>query len=138
MLTSQLRGEHVAEALGHVVGLTSLLAGALLVLDGGLQLLDLTQVLLDGLHGLGVGAVGVVERNLELVDVGLELLLHAEGLLLGLGLGLKGSLHGLKSTSVVLAGVLELILLLSKTAVDLGADLRQLQLGADDLGLLLF
>merc|ERR1719295_525270 len=116
----------------------SLLAGALLILDGGLQLLDLSQVFLDGLHGLGVGAVGVVKRDLQLVDVGLELLLHAKGLLLGLGLGLQGSLHGLESAGVVLAGVLELILLLSKTAVDLGADLRQLQLGADDLGLLLF
>merc|ERR1719295_2143716 len=116
----------------------SLLAGALLILDGGLQLLDLSQVFLDGLHGLGVGAVGVVKRDLQLVDVGLELLLHAKGLLLGLGLGLQGSLHGLESAGVVLAGVLKLILLLGKTAVDLGAALRQLQLGADDLGLLLF
>merc|ERR1719447_2378629 len=134
----RLGGEHVATALGHVVGLASLLAGALLILDGGLQLLDLSQVFLDGLHGLGVGAVGVVKRDLQLVDVGLELLLHAKGLLLGLGLGLQGSLHGLESAGVVLAGVLELILLLGQTAVDLGADLRQLQLGADDLGLLLF
>merc|ERR1719447_2207878 len=134
----QLGGEHVAAALGHVVGLAGLLAGALLVLDGGLELLDLAQVLLDLLHGLGVGAVGVVQRHLQLVDVGLELLLHAEGLLLGLGLGLQGSLHGLEGASVVLAGVLELVLLLGQTAIDLGADLRQLQLGADDLGLLLF
>merc|ERR1719447_1452014 len=134
----QLGGEHVAAALGHVVGLAGLLAGALLVLDGGLELHDLAQVLLDLLHGLGVGAVGVVQRHLQLVDVGLELLLHAEGLLLGLGLGLQGSLHGLEGASVVLAGVLELVLLLGQTAIDLGADLRQLQLGADDLGLLLF
>merc|ERR1719289_213563 len=125
-------------ALGHVVGLAGFLAGALLVLDGGLELLDLSQVLLDGLHGLGVGAVGVVQGHLQLIDVGLELLLHAKSLLLGLGLGLQGSLHGLKGAGVVLAGVLELILLLGQTAVDFGADLRQLQLGADDLGLLLF
>merc|ERR1719462_539674 len=84
----QLGGEHVAATLGHVVGLTSLLASALFVLDGGLQLLDLAQVLLDGLHGLGVGAVGVVERDLQLVDVSLQLLLHAKSLLFGLGLGL--------------------------------------------------
>merc|ERR1719289_176907 len=125
-------------ALGHVVGLAGFLAGALLILDGGLELLDLSQVLLDGLHGLGVGAVGVVQGHLQLVDVGLELLLHAKSLLLGLGLGLQGSLHGLEGAGVVLAGVLELILLLGQTAVDFGADLRQLQLGADDLGLLLF
>merc|ERR1719447_2414871 len=134
----QLGGEHVAAALGHVVGLAGLLAGAMFILDGSLELLDLAQVLLDLLHGLGVGAVGVVQRHLQLVDVGLELLLHAEGLLLGLGLGLQGSLHGLEGASVVLAGVLKLVLLLGQTAIDLGADLRQLQLGADDLGLLLF
>merc|ERR1719435_628246 len=133
----QLGGEHVATTLGHVVGLAGFLAGALLILDGGLELLDLSQVLLDGLHGLGVGAVGVVQRDLQLVDVGLELLLHAKRLGLGLGLGLQRSLHGLESAGVVLAGILELVLLLGQTAIDLGADLRQLQLGADDLSLFL-
>merc|ERR1719435_45270 len=102
----QLGGEHVASTLGHVVGLAGFLTGALLILDGGLELLDLSQVLLDGLHGLGVGAVGVVQRDLQLVDVGLQLLLHAKSLGLGLGLGLQRSLHGLES-----AGDLSLFLL---------------------------
>merc|ERR1719435_384283 len=131
----QLGGEHVATTLGHVVGLAGFLTGALLILDGGLELLDLSQVLLDGLHGLGVGTVGVVQRHLQLVDVGLQLLFHAKSL--GLGLGLQRSLHGLESAGAVLAGILELVLLLGQTAIDLGADLRQLQLGADDLSLLL-
>merc|ERR1719249_34982 len=133
----QFGSEHVATALGHVVGLASLLAGALLILDGGLQLLDLSQVFLDGLHGLGVGAVGMIQGHLQLVNVGLELLLHAKGLLLGLGLGLEGSLHGFEGARVVLARVLEFFFLLGEAAVDLLADLGKLKLSADDLSLLL-
>merc|ERR1719379_1883242 len=133
----QLRGEHVAAALRHVVGLTSLLAGTLLLLEGSAELLDLGQVLLDLLHGLSIGAVGVIKRHLQLIDVSLKLLLHAESLLLGLGLSLKGSLHGFEGASVVLAGVLKLLLLLSEAAVDLLADLGELKLSADNLSLLL-
>merc|ERR1719249_389525 len=133
----QFGSEHVATALGHVVSLASLLAGALLLLQRGAELLDLSQVFLDLLHGFGVGAVGVVEGNLELVDVGLELLLHAESLLLGLGLGLEGCLHGFEGARVVLARVLEFLLLLGQAAVDLLADLGELELSADDLSLLL-
>merc|ERR1719249_621375 len=133
----QFGSEHVATALGHVVSLAGLLAGALLLLQRGAELLDLGQVFLDLLHGFGVGAVGVVEGNLELVDVGLELLLHAESLLLGLGLGLEGCLHGFEGAGVVLARVLELLLLLGEAAVDLLADLGELELSADDLSLLL-
>merc|ERR1719334_1483276 len=133
----QFGSEHVATALGHVVSLTGLFAGAGLLLQGKTELLDLSQVFLDLLHGLGVGAVGVIERHLQFVDVGLELLLHAESLLLGLGLSLEGSLHGFQSAGVVLAGVLEFLLLLGEAAVDLLADLGELKLSADDLSLLL-
>merc|ERR1719436_2235739 len=133
----QLGGEHVATALGHVVGFAGLLTGALLLLQRGAELLDVGQVFLDLFHGLGIGAVGMVERDLQLVDVSLELLLHAKSLLLGLGLSLERSLHGFEGTGVVLAGVLEFLLLLGETAVDLLADLGELKLSADDLGLLL-
>merc|ERR1719435_388521 len=133
----ELRGEHVATALGHVVGFAGLLTGALLLLQRGAELLDVGQVFLDLFHGLGVGAVGMVERDLQLVDVSLELLLHAKSLLLGLGLSLERSLHGFEGTGVVLAGVLEFLLLLGETAVDLLADLGELKLSADNLGLLL-
>merc|ERR1719376_1719226 len=133
----ELRGEHVATALGHVVGFAGLLTGALLLLQRGAELLDVGQVFLDLFHGLGVGAVGMVERDLQLVDVSLELLLHAKSFLLGLGLSLERSLHGFEGTGVVLAGVLEFLLLLGETAVDLLADLGELKLSADNLGLLL-
>merc|ERR1719193_613802 len=123
----ELRGEHVATALGHVVGFAGLFTGALLLLQRGAELLDVGQVFLDLFHGLGVGAVGMVERDLQLVDVSLELLLHAKSLLLGLGLSLERSLHGFEGTGVVLAGVLEFLLLLGETAVDLLADLGELK-----------
>merc|ERR1719249_173137 len=133
----QFGSEHVATALGHVVSLAGLLAGALLLLQGSSELLDLSQVFLDLLHGFGVGAVGVIQGHLQLVDVGLELLLHAKSLLLGLGLGLEGSLHGFEGARVVLARVLEFFFLLGEAAVDLLADLGKLELSADDLSLLL-
>lgn len=79
----------------------------------------------------------MIQSNLQLVDVSLQLLLHAQGLSLALGLSLKGSLHGVEGALVVLAGVLELLLLLLDAAIDFLADLRQLQLGAQHLVLLL-
>ena len=42
---------------------------------------------------LGVGLVGMVETNLELIDLTLKGLLDTEGLTLGLLLGLKRSRH---------------------------------------------
>ena len=44
----------------------------------------------------------MVEADLKLVDLALESLLHAEGLTLGLLLGLKRGRHGLHGASVVL------------------------------------
>lgn len=79
----------------------------------------------------------MIQSNLKLVDVSLQLLLHAQGLSLALGLGFEGSLHGVEGTLVVLAGVLELLLLLLDAAVDLLAHLGQLKLSAEHLVLLL-
>ena len=42
---------------------------------------------------LGVGLVGMVETNLELIDLSLKGLLDTEGLSLSLLLGLKRSRH---------------------------------------------
>ena len=42
---------------------------------------------------LRVGLVGVVQTDLELVDLALKSLLHPQGLALGLLLGLKRSGH---------------------------------------------
>ena len=92
---------------------------------------------LDGLLGLGVGLVSMVQSNLHLVDVSLVLLLDPERLLLGPGLSLKGGLHGLEGTLVVLPAVLELLLLLLDPPVDLLPHLGHLQLGPQHLVLLL-
>ena len=48
---------------------------------------------LDRLKSLGVSFVGMVETDLELIDLSLKGLLDAEGLTLGLLLGLKRSRH---------------------------------------------
>ncbi|GMR36119.1 hypothetical protein PMAYCL1PPCAC_06314, partial [Pristionchus mayeri] len=98
--------------LGGEELLSDVVAVALLLLDLHLQLADLLLVSLEVLLGIGVGLVGVVEGDLELVDVSLELLLDAEKLGLSLGLGLERRLHAVHGALVVLAGVLEFLLLL--------------------------
>merc|ERR1711915_830663 len=79
----------------------------------------------------------MVESDLELVDVGFELLLHAKSLGLALGLSLKGSLHGVKSALVALAGVFELLFLLLDSPVNLLPDLAKLKLTTEELVLFL-
>ena len=64
-------------------------------------------VALDSLHALAVGLVGVVESNLQLVDLAFELLLDAEGFGLGVLLGFEGSGQGIHGTLVVLAAILK-------------------------------
>ena len=59
-------------------------------------------VALDGLLRLAVGLVGVVQGNLQLVDVSLQLLLDPERLRLGALLRLQGGLHRLHGALVVL------------------------------------
>merc|ERR1719402_69796 len=106
----------------------------LVQLDG---LLQLALVALDGLDTLRVGLVGVVQANLQLVDLTLKSLLDTEGLTLGLLLSLQGSRYGLHGTGMVLPGVVELLLLLGHTPVDLLLHLSELELGAENLVLLL-
>merc|ERR1719322_1795302 len=132
---------HLAlEGVGPAFGKGSLLghllpeAGGLLEVHLGLP--QLALVALDALESLVVGLVGVVEGDLKLVDVSLELLLDPQSLGLGLLLGLQGGLHGLHGTSVVLASVVELLLLLGNLAVDLLPHLAKLKLGPEDLVLL--
>merc|ERR550517_1343543 len=109
-------------------------AGLVLVrLDG---LTELGLVALDGLDTLRVSLVGVVQSDLQLVDLSLELLLDAESLTLGSLLGLNGGSKGLHGAGVVLPGVVELLLLLSDAPVNLLLDIGKLQLGAEDLVLL--
>ena len=72
----------------------------LLILALGLA--ELTLVSLDGLEGLVIGLVGMVQGNFKLIDVRLELLLDPETLSLGALLGLEGGLERLHGTAVVL------------------------------------
>ena len=92
----------------------------------------------------------MVECNLQLVDVSLELLLHAEQIALGLRLGIQGlldcfvyenshkfsNLDGIDGLLVELAVILELLLLLLDALLDLGSDLGDLDLASQGLRLL--
>merc|ERR550534_3386545 len=117
--------------------LHNLLPLPLLLLVGALGLPVLTLVALDRLLGLRVSLVGVVQSDLQLVNVALKLLLDPQRLGLGALLGLKAGLHGVHGASMVLPAVLELLFLLCDPAVDLLADLAKLQRGAENLVLLL-
>merc|ERR1719192_1980568 len=116
--------------------LSDLSPGAGLVLKGLDGLTELGLVALDGLDSLRVGLVGVVQANLQLVDFSLQLLLDAESLALGSLLGLDGGSQGLHGAGVVLPGVVELLLLLGHTPVNLLPHVGKLQLGAEHLVLL--
>lgn len=129
--------ECVGASLADSKELACLVARPLFLFKGGLYVLELLLVPLDVLLGLSVGLVGVVEGDLELVDVGLELLLHAQGLSLALGFGFEGGLHAVEGTLVVLSRVLEFLLLLLDAPVDLLSDLAELELAPEDLVLLL-
>merc|ERR1740129_1218955 len=70
-------------------------------------------------------------------SVSLKLLLHPESLSLALGLSLKGNLHGVKRLGLGLLHEDELLLLLSKAALNLLPDGVELQLAPEHLVLLL-
>merc|ERR1711936_314320 len=98
----KLSGEGGSLALRDADLLHDLGAGAGLVLVQLDGLLQLGLVALDRLKSLGVSLVGVVETDLELVDLTLKGLLDTEGLTLGLLLSLKRSRHCLHGAGVVL------------------------------------
>merc|ERR1719373_1076928 len=125
-------GTSVREAglLGHFLTET---AGLLIL---AFSLTELTLISFDGLKSLVVGLVGMVQSNLKLVDVRLKLLLDSQTLSLGTLLRLQGSLERLHGTSVVLASVVEFLLLLSNSSVNLLLNLSKLKLGSENLVLL--
>merc|ERR1719158_56030 len=116
--------------------LSNLGSGASLILEGLDGLTELSLVALDGLQSLRVGLVGVVETNLKFIDLSLKLLLDAETLTLGSLLSLNRSSKRLHCTGMVLPGVVELLLLLSNTSVNLLSDIGKLKLGAENSVLL--
>merc|ERR1711862_179712 len=116
--------------------LSNLGSGASLILEGLDGLTELGLVALDGLQSLRVGLVGVVETNLKFIDLSLKLLLNAETLTLGSLLSLNGSSKRLHGTGMVLPGVVELLLFLSNTSVNLLSAIGKFKLGAENSVLL--
>lgn len=91
---------------------------------------------LDLLLGLSGHTVGMAELDLHLVEVALHLLLHTQGLVAAARLRVQGGLQRLHHPQVVALGLLHLLVLLSQLPLDLGLDLVELQLGPEDLALL--
>merc|ERR1719211_246984 len=131
-----LSGQGVGPAVSQAGSLGHLLPAPAGLLVLSLRLAQLPLVPLDGLQGLVVGLVGVVQGDLELVDLSLQLLLDPQTLSLGALLSVEGGLERLHGTAVVLTGVVELLLLLGNPAVNLLLHLSQLQLSAEHLVLL--
>merc|ERR1719367_1057192 len=109
----------------------------LLALQLGLGLPQTELVGLDVALGLSIGSIGVLKVALKVQDVSLELLLHPQSLSLALGLSLDSGLHVLEALAHVLLGGGKLLLLLGNSALDLLPHLGKLQLGTEDLVLLL-
>ena len=74
----ELSVEGVGTAFSNTILFAVFRGEALFFFNAGLLVLDLTLELLDVLLEVRVGLVGVVESDLELVDVRLDLLLDSE------------------------------------------------------------
>merc|ERR1719394_503009 len=85
---------------------------------------------------LSISLVGMVKTNLKFIDLSLKLLLDTESLTLSSLLSLNGSSKRFHSTGMVLSGVVEFLLLLSNTSVNLLSDIGKLKLGAENSVLL--
>merc|ERR1719394_1458958 len=133
----QLVGNRVVVPLGLDQTLPRLVAHDLLLLEAHLGGLDLVLELLDGGLGLGVGTVGVLKSDAQLVHVSLQLLLLPDCLTLGAGLVLQRGLHRLDGLLVSLLQGVQLVTLLLDPSLDLLLDLGQLKLGPQHLVLLL-
>uniref|UniRef100_A0A671DPG3 Uncharacterized protein n=1 Tax=Rhinolophus ferrumequinum TaxID=59479 RepID=A0A671DPG3_RHIFE len=142
----------------HLVGDIALLLGLQLILQlphPGLQLLQLLLATLEGdllsliqpvlqvlngllhvlLHALQVivGPDRIVQMDL---GVTLHLLLHPQGLVAAARLGVQGGLQRVHHSQVVALGLLHLLVLLGQLPLNLCLDLVELQLGPEDLALL--
>merc|ERR1719348_408956 len=130
-------GNSSSPSVGGDLSIGSSRLGSRLLVNLDLGIAHLQGVLLDGGLGLGVASNGVLEGQTKVGSVSLKLLLHPESLSLALGLSLKGNLHGVKSLGLGLLHEDELLLLLSKAALDLLPDSVELQLAPQHLVLLL-
>merc|ERR1719295_2566242 len=99
--------------------------------------MHLLSVLLDGGLGLSVASNGMLKGQAKISSVSLKLFLHPESLSLAFGLCLKGNLHGVQGLRLSLLDQDELLLLLSKAALNLLPDSCKLKLAPQHLVLLL-
>merc|ERR1719201_3078089 len=127
----------VALAVGDDQSVVGLLLGQLLALQLGLSLPQTELVSLDVALGLGIGSVGMLQVALKVQHVSLQLFLHPQSLSLALGFGLNSGLHVLEALAHILLGGGKLLLLLGDPALNLLPHLGELQLGTEDLVLLL-
>merc|ERR1719195_1471981 len=123
--------------LGDSNLLAHLLPGSGFVLKALNSVPQLLLVPLQSLQTLSVGLVGLVESNLQFINVSFKLLLDSQCLGFRFLLCLKGNIERLHCTGMIFASIVELILLLSNSAVDVGPDLLQLHRGSQNLVLLL-
>lgn len=96
--------------------------------------LDVPQLLL----GLGRLPVGMAQLQLHLVQVCLHLLPDPHGVILAAYFRVQGGLHRLQHPLVVAFHLLDLLLLLRQPAINFSFDLSELQLDAQNFGLLMF
>merc|ERR1719391_691353 len=135
LLNLSREGSSLAVSNSNSLNNLSTLASLILIgLDGFPQL---ALVTLDGLQTFSISLVGMVKSNLKLIDVTLKLLLDAKSFSLLSLLSFQGSSQRFHGALVVLTGIVELLLLLSNSSVNLLADLAELKLRSQDLILLL-
>lgn len=92
---------------------------------------------LDLLLGLSGHAVGMAELDLHLIEVTLHLLLHPQGFVAAARLCIQGGLQRVHHPQVVALGLLHLLILLGQLPLNICLDLVELQLGSEDLALLM-
>merc|ERR1712192_90175 len=112
-------GNGSSPAVGGDLGIGGGRLASRLLVHLHLGIAHLQGVLLDGGLGLSVAGNGVLESQAKVGSVSLKLLLHPESLSLALGLSLKGNLHGVERLGLGLLHEDELLLLLSKAALNL-------------------
>ncbi|KAF1768357.1 hypothetical protein GCK72_000169 [Caenorhabditis remanei] len=134
----QRDGRRRRRPCGHAPRTPSTRSSTRPIRSENLMLLDLVEEFLQVLLSVDVGLVGVIQSDLQLVDVGLQLLFSSSQLCLALRLSLKGSLDGFECTLMVLSGILELFLLLLNPLLNLRSDLLNLDLESEHLALLGF
>ncbi|TNN51335.1 hypothetical protein EYF80_038433 [Liparis tanakae] len=91
---------------------------------------------LELLLGLRCLPVGLAQLDLHLIEVSLHLLLQTESLVPAASLGFERALQGVDRPLQVPLGLLHLLVSLCELAIHVGFDLVELQLGSEDLALL--